>query len=118
MSEAVVGSALVKLRSGGRLYSGNGLSTDIMRAAMRQAHEGRMHILGEMAKVLPGPRPTISPYAPQHKEIFVNPDIIRLMPLPSSPFSSFSKAASSPTRPSRPPSSELFRYPMVRLARF
>ena len=56
-----------------------GLSTDIMRAAMRQAHEGRMHILGEMAKVLPGPRPTISPYAPQHKEIFVNPDIIRLI---------------------------------------
>ena len=56
-----------------------GLSTDIMRAAMRQAHEGRMHILGEMARVLPGPRKELSPYAPQHKEIYVNPDIIRLI---------------------------------------
>ena len=56
-----------------------GLSTDIMRAAMRQAHEGRLHILGEMAKVLAGPRAELSQYAPQHAEIYVNPDIIRLI---------------------------------------
>ncbi len=56
-----------------------GLSTDIMRAAMRQAHEGRMHILAEMNKALPGPRKELSPYAPQFKEIYVNPEIIRLI---------------------------------------
>lgn len=56
-----------------------GLTTDIMRAAMRQAHEGRLHILGEMAKVIAEPRGELSRFAPQHAEIFVNPDIIRLI---------------------------------------
>ena len=56
-----------------------GLTTDIMRAAMRQAREGRLHILGEMAKAIAAPRKELSPYAPQHAEIFVNPDIIRLI---------------------------------------
>ena len=57
----------------------SGLTTDIMRAAMRQAHEGRLHILGEMAKVIAEPRGELSRFAPQHAEIFVNPDIIRLI---------------------------------------
>lgn len=56
-----------------------GLTTDIMRAAMRQAKEGRLHILEEMAKAISAPRPELSPYAPQHDEIMVNPDIIRLI---------------------------------------
>lgn len=56
-----------------------GLTTEIMRAAMRQAKEGRLHILSEMAKALAAPRPELSPYAPQHAEIMVNPDIIRLI---------------------------------------
>lgn len=56
-----------------------GLTTDIMRAAMSQAREGRLHILGEMAKAIAEPRKELSPYAPQHDEIFVNPDIIRLI---------------------------------------
>lgn len=56
-----------------------GLTTDIMRAAMRQAREGRLHILGEMAKAIAEPRKELSRYAPQHAEIFVNPDIIRLI---------------------------------------
>ena len=30
-----MGSALVKLRSNGRLYSGNGISTDIIGASIR-----------------------------------------------------------------------------------
>lgn len=30
-----MGSALVKLRSGGKLYSGNGISTDIISASIR-----------------------------------------------------------------------------------
>ncbi|GFH63292.1 MAG: polyribonucleotide nucleotidyltransferase [Candidatus Desulfovibrio kirbyi] len=56
-----------------------GLTTDIMRAAMRQARDARMHILDEMARALPAPRTELSRYAPQHTEIFVNPDIIRLI---------------------------------------
>ncbi|MDR2573728.1 MAG: polyribonucleotide nucleotidyltransferase [Desulfovibrio sp.] len=56
-----------------------GLTTDIMMAAMRQAREARLHILDEMAKALPKARKELSPYAPQHAEIFVNPDIIRLI---------------------------------------
>ena len=30
-----LGAALVKLRSGGKLYSGNGISTDIVGASIR-----------------------------------------------------------------------------------
>ncbi|MDR2819059.1 MAG: polyribonucleotide nucleotidyltransferase [Desulfovibrio sp.] len=56
-----------------------GLTTDVMRAAMRQAREARLHILGEMAKAMPAPRGELSRFAPQHAEVFVNPDIIRLI---------------------------------------
>lgn len=56
-----------------------GLTTDIMRTAMQQAREGRLHILEEMRKAISEPRKELSPYAPQHEEIFVNPDIIRLI---------------------------------------
>ncbi|MBQ7617443.1 MAG: S1 RNA-binding domain-containing protein, partial [Desulfovibrio sp.] len=56
-----------------------GLTTDIMRQAMQQAHEARLHILAEMSKVLAAPRSELSSYAPQHQEIQVNPDIIRLI---------------------------------------
>lgn len=54
-----------------------GLTTDIMRAAMSQAREGRLHILEEMRKAIAAPREELSPYAPQHAELYVNPDIIR-----------------------------------------
>lgn len=56
-----------------------GLTTDIMRVAMQQAREARVHILGEMARALAAPRKVLSRFAPQHAEIFVNPDIIRLI---------------------------------------
>ncbi len=56
-----------------------GLTTEIMRAAMRQAHEARQHILGEMARAIAEPRKELSRFAPQHAEVFVNPDIIRLI---------------------------------------
>lgn len=56
-----------------------GITTEVMRRAMRQAKEGRLHILGEMAKAIERPREELSPYAPQHDEIMVNPDIIRLI---------------------------------------
>ena len=40
------------------------IDEQIMRAALEQALEGRMHILGEMTKALAGPREKVSPYAP------------------------------------------------------
>ncbi len=57
----------------------NGLPTEVMRKAMTQAREARLHILGEMAKALAEPRTDLSRYAPQHTELFVNPDIIRMI---------------------------------------
>lgn len=57
----------------------SGLTTDIMRTAMQQAREGRLHILEEMRKAIATPRKELSPYAPQHDEFFVNPDVIRLI---------------------------------------
>ena len=56
-----------------------GLTTDIMRAAMRQAREGRLHILADMARAIAEPRKELSRFAPQHAEVFGNPDIIRLI---------------------------------------
>lgn len=56
-----------------------GLTTEIMARAMAQAKEARLHILDEMANVLPTFRTQLSKYAPQHAEIFVNPDVIRLI---------------------------------------
>lgn len=56
-----------------------GLTTEIMARAMEQAREARLHILGEMAAALAAPRTQLSKFAPQHAEVFVNPDIIRLI---------------------------------------
>ncbi|MBO4311375.1 MAG: polyribonucleotide nucleotidyltransferase [Desulfovibrionaceae bacterium] len=56
-----------------------GLPTEVMRRAMRQAHDARMHILGVMAEALPAPREQLSPYAPQHEEVMVNPEVIRMI---------------------------------------
>ena len=38
---------------------------EVMRQALGQARQGRLHILGEMAKVLPWPRAELSPFAPR-----------------------------------------------------
>ncbi|MDR3175572.1 MAG: polyribonucleotide nucleotidyltransferase [Desulfovibrio sp.] len=56
-----------------------GISTEIMARALSQAREARLHILGEMAKVLSASRSSLSRYAPQHDEVEVNPDVIRLI---------------------------------------
>lgn len=42
-----------------------GLDPDIMKTALMQAHEGRMHILAEMDKAISAPRPELSEYAPR-----------------------------------------------------
>ena len=48
-----------------------------MRTALKQAHAGRMHILGEMAKAISTPRGEMSEYAPRLLTIKIHPDKIR-----------------------------------------
>ena len=43
----------------------DGLSMEIMAAAMEQARQGRMHILGEMAKTITEPREDYKPHVPR-----------------------------------------------------
>ncbi|MBO4317315.1 MAG: polyribonucleotide nucleotidyltransferase, partial [Mailhella sp.] len=57
----------------------NGLPTDVMARAMAQAREARLHILGIMLKALPESRRELSEYAPQHEQVTVNPEIIRMI---------------------------------------
>ncbi|SFG49348.1 polyribonucleotide nucleotidyltransferase [Desulfotomaculum arcticum] len=54
-----------------------GIDRDILQQALRQATEGRMHILGEMTKVLAQPREDLSPYAPRIIHTVIDPDKIR-----------------------------------------
>lgn len=42
-----------------------GITLEIMRAALRQAKQGILHILGEMLKACPQPKPQMSIYAPR-----------------------------------------------------
>jgi len=48
-----------------------------MERALGQAREGRLHILGEMAKTIGEPRPELSKYAPRITLLKINPDKIR-----------------------------------------
>ncbi len=54
-----------------------GVTRDIMRRALAQAREGRLHILEKMAEALPAPRVEMSPYAPRITTIYVKTDKIR-----------------------------------------
>jgi len=53
-----------------------GLSWEILAEALREAKEGRMHILDIMDAVLDKPRSSISPYAPRIGIVEINPDRI------------------------------------------
>ncbi len=53
-----------------------GITPQIMREALSQAREGRLHILGKMAEVLPSPRPELSPTAPRIISLKINPELI------------------------------------------
>jgi polyribonucleotide nucleotidyltransferase len=55
----------------------DGITEEIMRTALQQAHKGRMHILGEMAKAISEPRGEMSEYAPRLLTIKIHPDKIR-----------------------------------------
>lgn len=54
-----------------------GVNKEIMHAALEQAKEGRMHILGIMKQALPSTREEISQHAPRIIKLKINPEKIR-----------------------------------------
>jgi polyribonucleotide nucleotidyltransferase len=54
-----------------------GITEEIMHKALHQAKEGRLHILGEMAKAIDGARTEIGEYAPKIETIMIPTDKIR-----------------------------------------
>jgi polyribonucleotide nucleotidyltransferase len=54
-----------------------GITREIMKVALDQAKEGRLHILGIMKAAVPGPRQEMSNYAPRIIKMKINPDKIR-----------------------------------------
>ena len=57
----------------------HGLSKEILQAALKQAYEGRMFIMGKMMEELDAPRPDLSPYAPRIISMNIDPDKIRVI---------------------------------------
>ena len=56
-----------------------GITEKIMRDALAQAKEGRLHILQELSKVIEIPRQDISVYAPKLEQIKINPEKIGMI---------------------------------------
>jgi len=54
-----------------------GVSIDIMRQALAQAREARLHVLAKMAETIKAPRAEMSPYAPRFVTIKIRPEKIR-----------------------------------------
>ncbi len=55
----------------------DGIDREILRSALAQAREGRMHILGKMEEAIKAPREELSPYAPRMFRMQIYPDKIR-----------------------------------------
>lgn len=53
-----------------------GLSFDVLKEALMQAREGRLHILEEMDKTLSEPRPDLKPSAPRSEVIYIEKEMI------------------------------------------
>ena len=53
-----------------------GIDEPILRQALSQAFDGRMHILGKMLEALPAPRPNLSKFAPKIIVFKINPEKI------------------------------------------
>jgi polyribonucleotide nucleotidyltransferase len=56
-----------------------GVTFDILRDALAQAHEGRTFILGKMAEAIGAPREELSQFAPRISSIKIDPDKIGLL---------------------------------------
>jgi polyribonucleotide nucleotidyltransferase len=54
-----------------------GITEEIMKVALTQAKDGRLHILGEMSKALTAARPTLGEHAPRIEVIKIPVDKIR-----------------------------------------
>jgi polyribonucleotide nucleotidyltransferase len=54
-----------------------GITREIMEVALKQARDGRMHILGEMNQIIASPRTEMSQWAPRIFTIKINPEKIR-----------------------------------------
>ena len=54
-----------------------GITAQLMRQALAQAREGRLHILGRMRAALAAPREQMSPFAPRIYTLKIKPDKIR-----------------------------------------
>ncbi len=54
-----------------------GITREIMEVALKQAREGRLHILEKMNEALPAPRAELSEYAPRVITFKINPEKIR-----------------------------------------
>ena len=57
----------------------HGLGKGILQAALKQAHEGRMHIMEKMMEEISEPRAELSPYAPRIISMSIDPDKIRIV---------------------------------------
>ncbi len=55
----------------------NGITKEIMKVALSQAREGRIHILGIMKGAMPAVRPEVSEHAPRMIKMKINPEKIR-----------------------------------------
>jgi polyribonucleotide nucleotidyltransferase len=54
-----------------------GITEEVMKTALAQAKQGRLHILGEMAHAMTAPRAELSEFAPRLITIKIHPDKIR-----------------------------------------
>lgn len=54
-----------------------GIDENILKTALNQAKQGRMHILGKMLEVIDKPKKELSPYAPKIITFDINPDKIK-----------------------------------------
>ena len=54
----------------------DGLSYDVLEKALEQARRGRMHIMGEMLKVIPEPRADYKPFVPRIVQIRIAAEFI------------------------------------------
>src|SRR5438128_12424154 len=56
-----------------------GVTTELLRRALQQARDARIHILGKMAEALPEPRTELSEFAPQVLSVKIDSDQIGLI---------------------------------------
>jgi polyribonucleotide nucleotidyltransferase len=54
----------------------DGLTYEVLREALLQAKEGRMHILNEIKKTLAAPRPDLKPHTPRAETVIIEKEMI------------------------------------------